>query len=214
MWSGSTSARGEDGASQSRSIGSQKTGAGGDAGRAERRIEEDPERVAFLYADGHVQEYYGQHPLAKTKKSQHPAAQRAATDNWVHDANGEPLLVVTSEMNEGLTQVLEPILMEVKELVGDRRPIVIFDRGGWSPKLFARLDELGFDVMTYRKGKISPWPVSQFVEVERVVEGRRYWLPNCGASAGAGRASSAQTQKTVVRFAAPVFLDARGSGAS
>jgi len=142
--------------------------------RAQQRIEEDPERVAFLYADGHVREYYGQHPLAKTKKSQHPAAQRAATDNWVHDANGEPLLVVTSEMNEGLTQVLEPILTEVKQLVGDRRPIVIFDRGGWSPKLFARLDELGFDVMTYRKGKISPWPLSQFVEEERVVEGRRY----------------------------------------
>ena len=83
--------------------------------------------VLFLLSDS-------QHPLAKTKKSQHPAAQRAATDNWVHDANGEPLLVVTSEMNEGLTQVLEPILTEVKQLVGDRRPIVIFDRGGWSPK--------------------------------------------------------------------------------
>lgn len=51
---------------------------------------------------------------------------------------------------------------------------MIFDRGGFSPKLFARLNKLGFDVMTYRKGKSVPWPVSQFVEVERVVEGRRY----------------------------------------
>jgi transposase len=140
---------------------------------AERRIAEDPERVAFLYVDGHVREYYGQHPLAKTKKAQHSVARAAATDNWVHDANGEPLLVVTSEMNEALTQVLEPILSEVKQLVGDRRPLVIFDRGGFSPKLFARLDTLGFDVMTYRKGTITPWPVSQFVEVEQVVEGRR-----------------------------------------
>lgn len=40
--------------------------------------------------------------------------------------------------------------------------------------MFTRLDELGFDVMTYRKGKLSPWPVSQFVEVEHAVEGRRY----------------------------------------
>jgi hypothetical protein len=141
---------------------------------AERRIAEDPERVAFLYVDGHVHEYYGQHPLAKAKKAQHEVAQPGATDNWVHDANGEPLLVVTSEMNEALTQVLEPILIEVKKLVGDRRPIVIFDRGGFSPKLFARLSALGFDVMTYRKGKSSSWPVSQFVEVERVVDGRRY----------------------------------------
>jgi transposase len=140
---------------------------------AERRIAEDPERVAFLYVDGHVREYYGQHPLAKTKKAQHSVARTAATDNWVHDANGEPLLVVTSEMNEALTQVLEPILSEVKQLVGDRRPLVIFDRGGFSPKLFARLDTLGFDVMTYRKGTLTPWPVSQFAEVEQVVEGRR-----------------------------------------
>lgn len=141
---------------------------------AQRRIAEAPECVAFLYVDGHVRPYYGQHPLAKAKKAQHQVAQPAATDNWVNDAYGEPLLVVTSEMNEGLTQVLEPILIEVKQLVGDRRPIVIFDRGGFSPKLFARLNELGFDVMTYRKGKSAPWPVSQFVEVERVVDGRRY----------------------------------------
>jgi len=142
---------------------------------AQRRIAEDPERVAFLYLDGHVREYHGQYPLAKSKKSQHQVAKPAATDNWVHDANGEPLLVVTSEMNEGLTQVLEPILTDVKRLIGDdRRPLVIFDRGGFSPKLFVRLDALGFDVMTYRKGRIRPWPVSHFSDEELVVDDRRY----------------------------------------
>jgi transposase len=141
---------------------------------AQRRIEEDAERAAFLYVDGHVRVYHGQHPLAKTKKSQHQVAKPAATDTWVHDANGEPLLVVTSEMNEGLTQVLEPILADVKSLIGDRRVLVIFDRGGFSPKLFARLDKQGFDVMTYRKGKTKPWPVSEFHDEEYVVEGRCY----------------------------------------
>jgi len=141
---------------------------------AQRRIEEDAERAAFLYVDGHVRVYHGQHPLAKTKKSQHQVAKPAATDTWVHDANGEPLLVVTSEMNEGLTQVLEPILADVKSLIGDRRVLVIFDRGGFSPKLFARLDKQGFDVMTYRKGKTKPWSVSEFHDEEYVVEGRCY----------------------------------------
>jgi len=141
---------------------------------AQRRIDDDPDRVAFLYIDGHVREYYGRQPLAKTKKSQKQVAKAGATDNWVHDAEGEPLLVVTSEMNEGLTQVLEPILKEVKELVGDRRPTVIFDRGGFSPKLFALIVRLGFEVMTYRKGKTSPWPLSHFGEQEFVVEGRSY----------------------------------------
>jgi transposase len=141
---------------------------------AQRRIDEDSDRVAFLYVDGHVREYHGQHRLAKGKKSQNQLAKPAATDNWVHDAYGEPLLVVTSEMNEGLTKVLEPILMDVKQLVGDRRPTVIFDRGGFSPKLFVRLVKRGFDVMTYRKGKILPWPVSHFAEKELVVDGRTY----------------------------------------
>ena len=141
---------------------------------AQQRIDKAPDRVAFLYVDGHVREYHGGYALAKAKKSQSQVAKPAATDNWVHDADGEPLLVVTSEMNEGLTQVLEPILKDVKKLIGERRPTVIFDRGGYSPKLFARLVALGFDVMTYRKGKISPWPESHFVEQEFSINGWTY----------------------------------------
>ncbi|MFO7906280.1 MAG: hypothetical protein R6U98_26720 [Pirellulaceae bacterium] len=141
---------------------------------AQRRIKEDPDCVAFLYVDGHVRPYHGQHPLAKTKKSQDQVAKPAATDNWVHDAHGEPLLVVPSEMNEGLTQVLEPVLRDVKGLIGERRVTVIFDRGGFSAKLFARLDKQGFDVMTYRKGKVRRWPASHFREQEGVVDGRAY----------------------------------------
>jgi len=30
---------------------------------------------------------------------------------------------------------------------------VLFDRGGWGPRLFARLNALGVDIITYRKGK-------------------------------------------------------------
>ena len=142
---------------------------------AQHRIDETPGRVAFLYVDGHVREYHGGYSLAKAKKSQSQVAKPAATDNWVHDAYGEPLLVVTSEMNEGLTQVLEPILTSVKELVGERRPTAIFDRGGYSPKLFARLVRLGFDVMTYRKGKTSSWPESDFVEQEFAIDGQTYY---------------------------------------
>jgi len=146
--------------------------------RAKHRISEDPERVAFLYVDGHVQVYYGKRALAKAKKPQDQVAKPAATDYWVHDADGQPLLVVTCELNESLTQMLEPILQDVKRLLGERRVTVVFDRGGYSPKLFARLDKLGFDVMTYRKGKYAAWPTSHFVEETLELEGRRYgyWL--------------------------------------
>ena len=137
---------------------------------ARQRIAEDPDRVAFLYIDGHVREYHGKFPLFEAKKAQRQVVTAAATDTWVHDADGEPLLVVTSEVNAKLTQVLEPILADVRRLVGDgRRMTVIFDRGGFSPKLFVRLIEAGFDVITYRKGNVKKLPAEQFtVEREKI----------------------------------------------
>ena len=111
---------------------------------ARLRLAQDEDRVAFLYLDGHVREYSGKEPLAKTKKAQRSVATCAATDTWLHDADGAPLLVVTSEMNAGLTQVLEPIVREAKALLPvGRRLTVLFDRGGWSVRLFARLSALG-----------------------------------------------------------------------
>ena len=146
---------------------------------ARRRIEEDVERIAFLYIDGHVREYHGKYRLSKAKRAQRQVITPAATDTWVHDAGGEPLLVVTSEMNAQLTQVLEPILEDVKRLVPPgRRVTVIFDRGGYSPKLFARLIASGFDVITYRKGKVRKVARSSFAKRRRKIDGlwREYEL--------------------------------------
>ena len=139
---------------------------------ARRRIAADEDRVAFLYVDGHVREYHGKFPLFEAKKAQRQVVTPAATDNWVHDAHGEPLLIVTSEVNAKLTQVLEPILADVRRLVGDqRRMTVIFDRGGFSPKLFARLMAAGFDVITYRKGKTKKLPVARFATRRQKIQG-------------------------------------------
>jgi prepilin-type processing-associated H-X9-DG protein len=139
---------------------------------ARRRVAADEGRVAFLYLDGHVREYHGKFPLFAAKKAQRQVVTPAATDTWVHDANGEPLLVVTSAVNAQLTQVLEPILADVRRLVGDqRRMTVIFDRGGFSPKLFARLIAAGFDVITYRKGKVTKLPTAQFTAKREKIGG-------------------------------------------
>lgn len=146
---------------------------------ARLRLAQNEDRVAFLYLDGHVREYSGKEPLAKTKKAQRSVATCAATDTWLHDADGAPLLVVTSEMNAGLTQMLEPIVTEAQALVpAGQRLTVLFDRGGWSLKLFARLQALGVDIITYRKGKRQPVPRARF-SAHRVQENgqeKTYWL--------------------------------------
>ncbi|MCP5110520.1 MAG: helix-turn-helix domain-containing protein, partial [bacterium] len=146
---------------------------------ARRRIEEDAQRIAFLYVDGHVREYRGKYRLSKAKKAQRQVVTPAATDTWVHDAQGEPLLMVTSEVNAKLTQVLEPILEDVRRLVPSARRItVIFDRGGYSAKLFARLIASGFDLITYRKGKVRKLPPSSFTKQRGKIDGmsREYEL--------------------------------------
>ena len=140
---------------------------------ARRRIAENEECVAFLYLDGHVREYHGKFPLFAAKKAQRQVVTPAATDTWVHTADGEPLLVVSSEINAQLTQVLEPILADVRRLVGDgRRLTALFDRGGFSPKLFVRLNAAGFDLITYRKGKTKPLAANQFAPAREEIDGR------------------------------------------
>jgi transposase len=146
---------------------------------ARLRLAQDEDRLAFLYLDGHVREYSGKEPLAKAKKAQRAVATCAATDTWLHDADGAPLLVVTSEMNAGLTQVIEAIVTNAKSLVpAGQRLTVLFDRGGWSLKLFARLHAMGVDIITYRKGKCKPIPQSRFTEHRTTEEGheKTYWL--------------------------------------
>jgi transposase len=146
---------------------------------ARLRLSQDDERLAFLYVDGHIREYSGKAELAKAKKAQRSVATPAATDTWLHDADGAPLLVVTSEMNDGLTTVLEAIVTQAKQLVpAGQRLTVLFDRGGWSPRLFARLHALGVDIITYRKGKRRLLPRSHFSEYKVLEDGKEksYWL--------------------------------------
>ena len=143
------------------------------------RIRQDEDRLAFLYLDGHIREYSGQEALAKAKKAQRAVATTAATDTWLHDADGAPLLVVTSEMNAGLTQVLEAIVTDAKEWLSvGQRLTVLFDRGGWSVKLFARLQAQGVALITYRKGKRQALARAHFSAHQVLEDGteKSYWL--------------------------------------
>jgi len=64
--------------------------------------------------------------------------------------------------------------LEVRRLVGPKRRVTVaFDREGWSPKRFAHLQDEGFDVLTYRKGKQSRWRETSFEQVRGVVGGER-----------------------------------------
>ena len=62
---------------------------------------------------------------------------------------------MTAEANAGLVKMLPGILAQVRALVGQRRLTVVFDRGGYSPKLFQQIIAANFDLLTYRKGRYA-----------------------------------------------------------
>ena len=98
----------------------------------------------------------------------------ASTDYWVNDQRGDPLFVVTADANAGMTRMLMPVLREVRELLGPHRhSTVVFDRGGWSPQLFRDLLSMGFDVLTYRKGRTRHIAEKRFTWHRARLDGRR-----------------------------------------
>lgn len=129
---------------------------------ARRRVALRGKAMGFLYVDGHVRVYHGQHALPKAHVARMRISAPATSDYWVNDRCGDPLFVVTAEANAGLVKMLPGILDQVRRLVGKRRVTVVFDRGGFSPKLFQQILAAGFDVLTYRKGRHRKIPRTRF----------------------------------------------------
>jgi transposase len=140
---------------------------------ARRRVAQRGRMLGFLYVDGHVRVYHGKHKIPKAHVAQLRLCAPATTDYYVNDKHGDPLLVVTAEANAGMVKMLLALAPDIRAIVGKkRRPTIIFDRGGWSPKLFAQLLALDFDVLTYRKGRIQEVARKLFRLHRARIEGR------------------------------------------
>jgi len=141
---------------------------------ARQRIAERGKVLGFLYIDGHVRAYHGKHTIPKAYVTRMHLAAPASTDYWVNDQRGDPLFVVTADANAGMTRMLMPVLREVRELLGPHRhSTVVFDRGGWSPQLFRDLLTMGFDVLTYRKGRTRHITEKRFTWHRARLDGRQ-----------------------------------------
>jgi hypothetical protein len=141
---------------------------------ARLRVDQRGHLMAFLYLDGHVRAYHGHRAIAsKAYVARRHLAMPASTDYWINDRSGDPLLVITGEVNAALTKALPRLLREVRDLAGARRVTIVFDRGGWSPKLFATMIKDGFDVPTYRKGRCRRINERRFIARHAELDGCR-----------------------------------------
>ncbi len=140
---------------------------------ARLRVDQRGHLMGFLYVDGHVRAYHGQRAVSsKAYVARRHLAMPASTDYWINDRSGDPLLVITGEVDAALTKALPRLLREVREVVGERRVTIVFDRGGWSPKLFGTMIKDGFDLLTYRKGRCRRINERRFIRRRAQLDGR------------------------------------------
>jgi transposase len=140
---------------------------------ARLRVDQRGHLMGFLYVDGHVRAYHGQRAISsKAYVARRHLAMPASTDYWINDRSGDPLLVITGEVDAALTKALPRLLREVRDLVGQRRVTIVFDRGGWSPKLFDAMIKDGFDLLTYRKGRCRRINERRFIRRQAKLDGR------------------------------------------
>lgn len=113
--------------------------------------------AAVLYVDGHVRAYQGKKKVGKIHSTRLKFPVPATEETWVCDSTGSPVFMVLAEPSSSLVSELRKLLPSLRQLIGDdRRVLVGFDRGGWSPELFGHMASQGFDVLTWRKGSNIP----------------------------------------------------------
>jgi len=139
---------------------------------ARLRVAQRGHLMGFLYVDGHVRAYHGERTISRAFVARRHLAMPATTDYWVNDRAGDPLLLITGDINAALTQAFPNLLREVRGVIGTRRATIVFDRGGWSPKLFHTMIQDGFDILTYRKGKGRLINERRFVHRRAKLDGR------------------------------------------
>jgi biotin operon repressor len=191
-----------------------------------RWCDDNLDALGFIYIDGHVRPYHGRkHKLPKTHVARRRLCMPATTDFWVNDENSAPLFLITAKANDSLLSMIDSeVIFHLKTLAGDRRVTLIFDREGWSPKLFAKWYEKGVDVITYRKGKYDPWPEDCFIETcsrianqpvtyhlgERSVKiGKNFWMREVRRLCDSGHQTSVMTTRqdlVAERIASKMFF--------
>ena len=151
---------------------------------AEGSTEDEP---AVFYVDNHMRPYTGDAVVRKGWRMQDKKVLPGATDCYVHDEDGRPVLRLDDPSHKSLTDWLRPIGELLREQQGDeRRVLLAFDRGGAFPKAMAALRDEGFEFVTYER---RPYPLlnSTAFDKEIIVDGETIGICDSRKNLGAGR---------------------------
>lgn len=113
-------------------------------------------QAAVFYVDNHMRPYTGKHVIRKGWRMQDKRAMPGATDYYVHDEDGRPVLRVDVPSHGSLTDWLSPIAKLLRLALPDETLVLGFDRAGAFPSQMAELRDEGFDFVTYER---RPFPL-------------------------------------------------------
>jgi len=144
---------------------------------SEEWMKDAPETAGILYIDGHTRVYHG----SQTKLPHHYVARqrlcmRATSDYWVNGFDGLPFFKVNCAVDPGMIHVIENEIVPRLEAQVPNQPSggelcanpyrskfrLVFDREGYSPAFFRRMNEKRIAVQTYRKYVKDEWDCSEF----------------------------------------------------
>jgi len=103
--------------------------------------------VGLLYFDEHFLPYYGIEHIAAGFFSQRRLAIGGNNQFWAHDKNGHPFFVITTSANLKLRQMIPNLISRALQITGQRKLIIVFDRGGYDIKLFEIINK--FETVTF-----------------------------------------------------------------
>lgn len=141
----------------------------------------EPVWEGIYYIDGHFCPYYGQHPTPHGWSPQRRLAIKGHTDVYVHDVRGRPLFFLSQPLNDSLVRAVPALVAEIRQVHGEAPFTLVFDRGGYSGKLFRWLGEQGIGFVTYLKGRKARrrLPESTFARGWFSFEGTRHVYRLC-----------------------------------
>jgi len=157
------------------------------AGRWIREAAQGEESAAVFYVDNHLRHYTGQEELRMGWRMQDKRAVPGASDFYVHDEDGRPVLRLHAPDNPSLTEVLTPAAKMLRAALGkEQRILLAFDRGGSFPAQMEALRDEGFEFVTYERRPYALLSPSAF-EARVTLDDETYAVHDTRKNLGGGR---------------------------
>lgn len=139
---------------------------------ARRYVQGDIVEVGVLYADGHIKPYYGSRSLGEVWSPQRRMPVPGVPQYFINDGKGQPLFFLAAQPHKSLTQMLPGLVERIRAVIGAREFTLVFDRGGYSPKVFRWLRGHQVHIISYRRKPYDLYPASAFSRQDCQFQGK------------------------------------------